>query len=467
MALPRGVLTVIGVIAFLSETILLIFNLAFAVTLSKARISSSVRQVEIVATVLNFVNISLLSLLLARQFQYRDGAHIQDFGHGRRRTYVLAGLCGTFCALSASATVVGLGVIRSKIAGLPTLTIGSSTEALASAGLGVWIVSLATQIAFIVAIVLIQRSDFHKQVQPFQTELGSQSVSVIKDTMKGTVRSIESVESSPSSYSGRSSVRASLSSVVSPITSKTKLISGTQKTTHKRQSLDSGYRESTSFSEDSFDSWDTSAVDAHARQAVLGGSSLSLRYLETIPASPIVSRSPSPGNPLDSEHISKNRTRSRSCSPKTRGTEPTGKSSPVPSTDSSTKEAHIHPLFRSDSPIPPPAATPGTVVTAAPGAGQVIPRRQSMASLNRKRSGSLPTHPLAAARSLDSIKRAMEIEDNERESDGVEGERKLTPPIPDWILGQGPRSSLSRGMSTRGSRRNSPPTSVLEQVMEV
>jgi hypothetical protein len=37
-------------------------------------------------------------------------------------------------------------------------------------------------------------------------------------------------------------------------------------------------------------------------------------------------------------------------------------------------EAHIHPLFRSDSPTPPPFASPGTVVVASPLSGQVLPQ---------------------------------------------------------------------------------------------
>jgi hypothetical protein len=37
-------------------------------------------------------------------------------------------------------------------------------------------------------------------------------------------------------------------------------------------------------------------------------------------------------------------------------------------------EAHIHPLFRSDSPTPPPVASPGTIVTASPLSGQVLPQ---------------------------------------------------------------------------------------------
>jgi hypothetical protein len=55
------------------------------------------------------------------------------------------------------------------------------------------------------------------------------------------------------------------------------------------------------------------------------------------------------------------------------------------------------------------------------------------------RSGSLPASPLMHSDSLDSIRLAVERE--EREDGG--SERTLTPPIPEWILGAGSRSSMS------------------------
>ncbi|RFU33196.1 hypothetical protein B7463_g3107, partial [Scytalidium lignicola] len=466
MTVPRSILISLGVFALLSEAVLLILNLIFAITLADAHIRMKIDEVEIVATVLSFINTSLLSILLARQFRYRDGAHIQDFGHGRQHTYLLAGLCGVFCTLSASATVVGLGVIKSRTTELPHRTLNSSTKDLASGALVIWVLSLISQAVFIVAIVLIQRSDFHKQVQPFQTESASYSLSAIKDTVKNQVRSLSengnqsgsnSLESkSPPPSSGKSSMRNSLSLVVRPITTKAKLISGNQTPAKRPESLDSGYRDGTSSIEDGFDSWDTSAVEPHYHQAVLGTSSPNSGFLETIPASPTDSRSPSPGHPLELDSTSITRPRGRSHSPAPSRTEITGNSSPVPSLNGSLREAHIHPLFRSDSPTPPPAATPGTVVTAAPGAGQVISDRQSIVSLNRIRSGSLPSRSLGNSPSLDSIRRAMEKEDREKIDEEIEEERKMTPPIPEWILSQGPRSSLTRGMSNRSSRRNTP-----------
>jgi hypothetical protein len=130
----------------------------------------------------------------------------------------------------------------------------------------------------------------------------------------------------------------------------------------------------------------------------------------------------------------------------------------------SPSEAHIHPLFRSDSPKP-PSATPGTVVVAAPNAGQVIAAGdkqsiRSIQSMRRLRSESLPANapsPLSRAGSCDSFvqrRRAgstsPEIREEEDEAvvvgavaAGADTERKMTPPIPDYILNAGSPSSLT------------------------
>jgi hypothetical protein len=163
-------------------------------------------------------------------------------------------------------------------------------------------------------------------------------------------------------------------------------------------------------------------------------------------------------------------------------------------------EAHIHPLFRSDSPTPPPTATPGTIVFAAPHAGQVISDRQSIRSIQsmrRLRSESLPgvPSPLSRSESIESffhrrqesgstkpeIREEKEGEEGEgretappvvvveepagaaaaasdaatvgsAETARSDGERKMTPPIPDWILTAGMRLSLLAYNSRRKSR---------------
>jgi hypothetical protein len=443
MGASRALPLMLGTVAAASGIANVTFDIIFAVTLSRTSSPASTRVTAIIASGVGSVAVAMSILLLIRQIRYRNGAHIQDFGHGRQHTYLLAGFAGVFGILSSVASATVLGIMRASISELPKRTIHSSTKDLIVGGFIVWAVTLVSQVLFVVCMVIIQRRDFQQQIRPYRAE--DQTLSEMQEASKPqahsdhTYRGDSSMESrSPPSSSGRSSFRSSLTHVVRPITSKTKLINN--KTPHRPTSLDSSCRDVVRRSvEDGFDSWDTSAVDAQSREAVESASSPTVpRFLETIPASPTTSRSASPGFPLDLEPP-KQRQRSRSYSPacsqrdlpKSRTTSPA----------ESSREAHIHPLFRTDSPTPPPAATPGTMVTAAPGAGQLISDRASIRSI-RLRSGSLPSSPIMHHESLDSIRQAMEKEDREKlEENG--GERTLTPPIPDWILSAGSRSSMS------------------------
>lgn len=61
-------------------------------------------------------------------------------------------------------------------------------------------------------------------------------------------------------------------------------------------------------------------------------------------------------------------------------------------------QSHIHPLFRTDSPEPPPMASPGTIFTASPWGGQVLPAdseygRGRKNSVFSRYDGSRPSSP--------------------------------------------------------------------------
>jgi hypothetical protein len=464
MKISRGVPMTLGALAVSSGVTTLTFDIIFGVTLSRSSSPAKANVVAIVASVLGLIAVALLLLLLARQIRYRNGAHIQDFGHGRQHTYLLAGFAGVFGILSAVASAMLLGIMRNRQADLPKRTIHSSTQSLVTGSFIVWAVSLLSQVAFIICMVIIQRKDFQQQIQPYRTGTQTQDFPEMQEsTRQGasssqanhSYRGTPSVESStPPPSSGRSrsgsdtmsSFRSSVSQVVRPVSSKTKLIQQNHKSPYRPTSLESNHRETSISVEDGFDSWDTSDVDAQSRQAVESASPTPQRFLETIPASPTTSRSASPGFPLDLEPP-KSRKRSRSYSPANSYRDMPRTVRNISPTESS-REAHIHPLFRTDSPTPPPAATPGTIVTAAPGAGQVISDRHSIRSLHRMRSGSLPSSPLVHTASLDSLRHAMQERQEREEREELErleeagGERTLTPPIPDFILNGGPRNSI-------------------------
>ncbi|KAI9166814.1 hypothetical protein HJFPF1_02929 [Paramyrothecium foliicola] len=277
------------------------------------------------------------------------------------------------------------------------------------------------------------------------------------DSMTSGDRSYSSAEKSYFRSTG--SIRSSGSKEVRPMSSKTKLLSLREKwrpgsLESRRTSVEDGY------SLDEFPSFEHQADGLCTLPRPV--------FLETIPASPTdVSRSTSPAlSDLEPPRMAH---RSRSYSPVNRIRE---RNSSTPSIASS--ELHIHPLFRSDSPTPPPMATPGTNVLAAPQAGQVIPHRQSVRDLKRMRSGSLPgaPSPLSRQNSTDdfnlkkmkdeqaAIQGIQEIREEEelaaRTAEASENhEVDPLPPIPDWILTAGSRNSLtdynSRKLKVEGS----------------
>ncbi|KAK0317186.1 hypothetical protein LTR82_011787 [Friedmanniomyces endolithicus] len=134
---------------------------------------------------------------------------------------------------------------------------------------------------------------------------------------------------------------------------------------------------------DGFETWDTSAVEPVPELRSLPPSHHHPR-LETIPGS----RPVSPAKALDGPFPSPAQT-PLPDSP----TAPTAQTAPSadfptstlhdlhelpPLRRPSTHESHIHPLFRSESPNPPPLPSPGTVVTASPLAGQVVSPQHAM-----------------------------------------------------------------------------------------
>lgn len=198
--------------------------------------------------------------------------------------------------------------------------------------------------------------------------------------------------------------------------------------------------------QESFDTWDTSSVDAQNRQAVMEvcTSPIIPYALETIPGSPRGSISPE--NMLYFEPPRPILKRSRSHSPATGRPAPRGRAPVNPD------ELHIHPLFRSDSPSTPPILTPGTRVVAAPDAGQILFHHAPMRSLPRVRSGSLPT--MSRSSFVQHMDPAMTGEQLLNREIAREQERKMTPPVPEWVLNSKvppiPQKSASRS-TLRGS----------------
>lgn len=369
-----------------------------------------------------------------------------------------------FAATASVATMIYLShlTVDSKVEVLGTdhsnFLIGSSTA------LGL---SFTLQLIFVITYFIFARA----------SGLGAVSLHSFEDDQRSPAFEVKSIRHSPTtpdlhqvrevtsrdsrspppSIGGRpkieitTTIRVSLSNAIRPVTSKTQLISTKERKRPESQDS-SAYRTS---GDDSFDSWDTSSVDTNNRQAVLEASSpphAKTHFLETIPGSPTASREPSPNNsmPFEPPRI---RTRSRSYSPV-----PSRRELPSLTQQPSASELHIHPLFRSDSPTPPPLATPGTVVVASPNAGQVIVHRQSLRTLNQMRSNTAPASPSPLGiQTSGDFRRPRDDQGSLRSlkdltEEPATTERTMTPPIPDWILSAGTRSSIiaHNNRKTRG-----------------
>lgn len=500
--MPRVLPAALGSIAVVATTAIVVVHCVLAHALLTT--PSSVRSVAIASAVFEAVVLVLAIWLLA--------TNLRPVTFPRRRRWpakfdgIWFGLALLLCVVAATCSVATLVCLSNANSGLPAMILGSKRTGFLVGGSVALGLSFATQLIFLVVRYVLGRMPHNDQAQSGRAHdeaRRQQSVRVksIPYSQTSSPRASKtrnrgfSLESRtpPSSSGGRSvpetvsSIRSSLSHVVRPISSKTRLLSNSQRFARRAASVDSSSQQDRSSVEDGFDSWDTSSVDPNNRQTVMETTSpVPARFLETIPASPTTSRSPSPGTPLDLEPPRQKR-RSRSYSPANslRGLR-------VAYTQQATSEAHIHPLFRSDSPTPPPNVTPGTMVVAAPNAGQIITDRQSVRTLSRMRSGSLPAVPSPLSRhgSVDDFhhpsprlpssgrctpsrgepkrgrRATVGSPDDTDETDeelgpsndstqhgsaAEPGERKMTPPIPEWILSAGSRTSLT-GYNSRKLR---------------
>jgi hypothetical protein len=148
---------------------------------------------------------------------------------------------------------------------------------------------------------------------------------------------------------------------------------------------------------DGFETWNvaTASDTSEAADALTALRAAQPHRLETIPGS----RPVSPANPLDGPFV-------EACEEDEEADEvPESPDFPpfAPSLHRrpshqqlNQDQTHIHPLFRSDSPLPSPAASPGTIITSSPFAGQVVsPCDVTFGSRSRKGSalGSRPSSP--------------------------------------------------------------------------
>jgi hypothetical protein len=266
----------------------------------------------------------------------------------------------------------------------------------------------------------------------------------------------------------------SLHQVVRPSTSRTRLLAARSSLSRDSSVLSDTRSISTTTYSDAFDTWDTSNIDLPLREALSPIVRSRGTALEPIPGS----RPASPAKALDgffptssSSPVLLERPPTALSYASRHERPPTSQSNYsrrafVPASrpsSSSTNEAHIHPLFRTDSPTPPPNATPGTVVTASPIGGQIIPPQlMSQRSYSRMRSDSRAgsragSRAESRAQSPATFTRADSIDERPSYSNSID-DYSSSSPYPQSVISSYNRTISSEEQRTSRSRSSSPVT---------
>lgn len=295
------------------------------------------------------------------------------------------------------------------------------TRDLAGAGLASAVIGLIPQAAFWAMIWprKVQQSvlPVHEQLLPVQ-QVKQRTISLHLGSIGlKPGRAIFGAQQEPTSpmspsyshftASGRSSLRNSASESLRPMTSKTRLILQTSFGSRSSRGTQPGTEIAThpARSTDEFEHWDTSRVKNSFETSYQ--KKAAVPRLEPIPGS----RPVSPAHPLDGPFGGEAEPEEASVAvaqPPATATADIEKGSlrnlprlhtrrgSTPSIASPTTDQHfIHPLFRSESPNPPPVTSPGTVITASPYAGQIFSPEFALQSprLLGSRDGSRPVSP--------------------------------------------------------------------------
>lgn len=446
-------ISLLGALAWSSTTAETILTIVEAASISSTQ--TSLLQTAATASALNALSVCCISFYIVQDVRRRDGFM-------ERSTQARQALTGVGIALSTTALILSLALIASIKTRWDAVVSSSSAgpisswDGVFSGHVVVWVLSCTSQLA-------LYSSAFWKRHVP---KLQPITVSGPRDSVMSEMRSAgpnrnlfamkPATPSSPlaalpsPTFSTRSSqslrsFRESIRQAVRPVTSRTTLISRPSFTRDTRSIYSDSHSIDNVSHSDGFDSWDTSSVSNQARDAVMQTAPSKGTPLEPIPGS----RSVTPARALDGPFLPE------------MGEEQSDEELAAPRmiTDTSRppspaiSEAHIHPLFRTESPVPPPEATPGTSIIASPLADQVIacPARpyMRMRSNSNLNNTTIATSPLVPAQSL----RGRALSQHAGSRTPSPPSREMTPPIPDFVLNSSPRSSLSgsRKVSLRSS----------------
>lgn len=434
-------LSLVGVIAWSSTTAETVLTILEAASFSAAH--SSLLQIAAASSALNGVSLCCIGVFTFRNVRGRTTSQ------GRSPLAKTADALSIL--LSAVALIVTLAfiiLIKSEWDEVLRLSQGpvSNWTGHVSAQIVLWVVSCISQIVLYSSPLTLLRQAPKVQIvttsgprDSVMSEIHSshpgRNLFMMEPTQPSSPLAAAIPAALPSpTFSSRSShslksFKESLRHVVRPTTSRSTLISRTSLSRDNRSIYSAQAESFENVSHiDGFESWDTSSVSLQARDVVMQAAPSRGRTLEPIPGS----RPATPARALEAPSLTELPEEEEELTPPPKMM-PDISRPPSPAVS----EAHIHPLFRTESPIPPPEATPGTNIHASPMATQAIacPPR----SFNRMRSNShlSQTHSARGRTSSPHM--------SSRDPSPIS--RELTPPIPDYVLNSSPRSSLS------GSRR--------------
>lgn len=445
----RSHASLLGVIASLTITTDTVLSLLASVSLLSSRITFV--ALSIAASVCSIFGLGCVVLLSAQYAWKRDG--LVDQSHTARRTLVFG--CIFILILSRAISLSSIVTIKRRMGESKTATSGaviSDWNAYFIAHITVWVASCFTTVALLTTPRWYQPAKSRLLAIPY-SEPGDTDEADVQDTIRQTTLKyhvMETVGPSSPSFSATSSTlvdrsssqstidwRESFKHSVRPSSSRSKLIS---RPSFSRESGRSIYSEETNASQsDGFESWDTSTVSLPtiAAPALLAAPRRGTA-LEPIPGS----RPSSPARPLDGPFPLSDETDENPLSPPPKLLHDISRP-PSPAVS----ESHIHPLFRSESPIPPPEVTPGTSVIASPLANKMI--SYPAGSYNRMRSSSQlssrVSSPVPYQNPFSTSRTGTPVPPRSSRSPSPSS-RPITPPIPEFVLRESLRSSTSSSM---------------------
>ncbi|KAF2660861.1 hypothetical protein K491DRAFT_19108 [Lophiostoma macrostomum CBS 122681] len=441
-------LSLVGVVAGLTTAADTIFSVIDAASLSTIEVPFA--STAVAASVFDVVGLCGVALFSTHYIWKREGLIKQS----KTAVRALVVSCVLFSIIALCVSLASIITTKRRLREVTTSTKRTAIHdwnSYLAVEIAVWVLACLSQVA-LYSVPLWNRSP-EKHVRSVQQSDPRDSVMSEVRHSNQTANLFMLEPTQPASplaglpsptFSSRSSQslkswRDSLHQVVRPVTSRTKLIGRPSLTRDSRSIYSDGQSVDNVSHSDGFETWDTSSVDTAARDAVLVAPSRGTA-LEPIPGS----RPASPARALDGPfRLEDDEDMERALSPPPRLLPDTSRPpSPVVS------EANIHPLFRSESPVPPPAVTPGTNIEAAPMAQMIAcPAR----TYSRMRSNSRTASPSPLVHSRSFHDRAISPQGSSRSPSPSSrpASRGMTPPIPDFVLNSSPRSSMSGSISRK------------------